>query len=420
VLRRDAAGGIGALALAAICVFSSLAVAGDAPPQKQLDEVEHSLEQSRTRQEQLDAQVARAQREQADVKARLVRAAQAAQEQEDAVGDLEGKFDDLKATERQKTADLEKRRNELAATLSALARLTRTPPEALIASPEAAIDTLRSSMLLGQIVPELEHRADALKNELAGLTEVKRQLAEEQQRLGSAIGRLNAERDALDRLLTEKSHAEQQAASQAAAENQRLAKLADQAKDLHALIDKLAEEERRRNAEAARAEAEAKAQAEARAEAEAARKRLADLPPAPTEPGVAKPGHVAGLPARGQLVGQFGQPNDNGVISKGITIETRPNAEVIAPADGRIVFAGPFRGYGHLLIIEHGDGYHTLMVGFARIDGAVGQWLLAGEPVGRMGGEGGPAPRLYVEVRRKGEPVNPLPWLTASERKVSG
>ena len=72
------------------------------------------------------------------------------------------------------------------------------------------------------------------------------------------------------------------------------------------------------------------------------------------------------------------------------------------------------------MIIEHGGGYHSLLAGFARIDGAVGQWLLAGEPVGRMGGAGGELPLLYVEVRRKGEPINPLPWLTASERKVSG
>jgi septal ring factor EnvC (AmiA/AmiB activator) len=409
---RPRAVGAGALALAAVCVLSATAPAADAPPQQQLEQVERSLEQSRARHDKLDADVARAQSEVADVKARLVRAAAAAQAQEDAVADLEGKFDDLRATERQKTANLERRRGELAATLSALARLTRTPPEALIASPDSAVDTLRSSMLLGQIVPELEQRADALKRELASLADVKRRLGEQQQRLGVAIGKLDGERQGLDRLLREKARIEQQATTQAEAESQRLAKLAEQAKDLHALVDKLAEEERRRSAEQARAQAEAKA------EAEAARKRLAELPPAAPEAG--KTGMPAGLPARGRLVAQFGQANNNGVISKGITIETRPNAEVIAPADGRIVFAGPFRGYGHLLIIEHGDGYHTLMAGFARIDGAVGQSLVAGEPVGQMGGENGPPPLLYVEVRRKGEPINPLPWLAASERKVSG
>ena len=414
-MPRHNAVGIGAFALAAVGVLSVTALAADTPPQQQLNDVERSLEQSRTRHEKLDEDVARAQREVADVRARLVRAAAAAQAQEDAVADLEGKFDDLRATERQKTANLERRRNELAATLSALARLTRTPPEALIASPDSAVDTLRSSMLLGQIVPELEHRADALKLELASLADVKRRLGEQQQRLGFAIGKLDAERQGLDRLLREKARIEQQVATQAEAESQRLAKLAEQAKDLRALVDKLAEEERRRSAEQARAQAEAKA------EAEAARKRLAELPPAAPEPGeTGKTGSPAGLPARGRLVAQFGQANNNGVISKGITIETRPNAEVIAPADGRIVFAGPFRGYGHLLIIEHGDGYHTLMAGFARIDGAVGQSLVAGEPVGQMGGENGPPPLLYVEVRRKGEPINPLPWLAASERKVSG
>jgi septal ring factor EnvC (AmiA/AmiB activator) len=400
--------------MAVAAVVAIAARAAEPPPQQQLQQVERTLEEARARQKQLDEQLARAQHERAGIKARLVRAAQTAQAQEDAVDDLEGKLDDLQATERQKTVDLDQRRAELATTLSALARLTRTPPEALIVSPQSVIDTLRSSALLGAIVPELERRADALKRELAELSRIKRQLADEQRRLGVAVAKLDAERQSLDRLLTEKARAEQQAEAEAAAENQRLAKLGDQAKDLQALIDKLAEEERRRTA------AEAETRAAAKAEADAARKRLADLPPVQAAPVPPRAGRAAGLPARGRLVVQFGQTTTNGVISKGITIETRPSAEVIAPADGRVVFAGPFRGYGHLLIIEHGDGYHSLLAGFARIDGAVGQWLLAGEPVGQMGADDGQKPLLYVEVRRKGEPINPLPWLTASERKVSG
>ena len=84
------------------------------------------------------------------------------------------------------------------------------------------------------------------------------------------------------------------------------------------------------------------------------------------------------------------------------------------------MFAGPFRGYGELLIIDHGEGYHTLIAGVARIDGAVGQLLLAGEPVGVMGAPPEEKPELYIELRHDGEPIDPLPWLAATETKVSG
>ena len=82
--------------------------------------------------------------------------------------------------------------------------------------------------------------------------------------------------------------------------------------------------------------------------------------------------------------------------------------------------SGPFRGYGLLLIIEHSEGYHTLLAGMAQVDCSVGQRLTAGEPVGVMGQDDDTKPNLYVELRHSGQPVNPLPWLTAQKSKASG
>ncbi|HVH83031.1 MAG TPA: peptidoglycan DD-metalloendopeptidase family protein, partial [Steroidobacteraceae bacterium] len=127
------------------------------------------------------------------------------------------------------------------------------------------------------------------------------------------------------------------------------------------------------------------------------------------------------LPARGEIVQEFGQSGDYGAASKGVTIRARPGAEVVAPYDGQVVFAGPFRGYGPILIIEHTEGYHTLLAGLSRIDAAPGQWVLAGEPVGVMGEQrDGDGPALYVELRRNGRPIDPLPWLALHSGKVSG
>jgi septal ring factor EnvC (AmiA/AmiB activator) len=120
------------------------------------------------------------------------------------------------------------------------------------------------------------------------------------------------------------------------------------------------------------------------------------------------------------LAGVYGQNIGNGATRKGITIETLSHAQVIATYDGQVVFAGAFRGYGQLLIIEHGGGYHSLLAGLARIDSDIGQTVVAGEPVGVMGRLAGARPVLYLELRRNGQPINPLPWLAASKNRVSG
>jgi septal ring factor EnvC (AmiA/AmiB activator) len=120
------------------------------------------------------------------------------------------------------------------------------------------------------------------------------------------------------------------------------------------------------------------------------------------------------------LIGRYGQATETGLTRKGITIETGSGAQVVIPHDGTVVFAGPFKGYGWLLIIEHSEGYHSLLAGLDRIDNVIGQQVLSGEPAGIMGDLKNGPPLLYVELRRDGQPINPLPWLAASKIKVNG
>ena len=148
----------------------------------------------------------------------------------------------------------------------------------------------------------------------------------------------------------------------------------------------------------------------ARLDAESARQRkLHNTMGIPTGAFMAARGNIP-FPVKGNIIKKYGEMTDSGLSSKGITIKTRPNAQVISPYDGTVLFAGPFRGYGELLIIEHGDGYHTLLAGIGRLDTSVGQSLLAGEPVGIMVADSNPS--LYIEIRKNGQPVNPSTWLT--------
>jgi septal ring factor EnvC (AmiA/AmiB activator) len=104
----------------------------------------------------------------------------------------------------------------------------------------------------------------------------------------------------------------------------------------------------------------------------------------------------------------------------GLTIGAVPGQRVAAPRDGRIVFADAFKDYGLLLIIEHDREYHTLLWGFSRLRVAAGDEVRSDEIVGVMDLIDGVPPRLGVELRRRGRPVDPLPWLAASSSKVRG
>ena len=134
-------------------------------------------------------------------------------------------------------------------------------------------------------------------------------------------------------------------------------------------------------------------------------------PPAPRDVRRARGTFVT--PARGDVVQRYGENTPNGLAAKGIAIETRGGAQVVSPYAGEVVFSGPFRKYGQILIISHGGGYHTLLAGLGQMYARLGQKVVAGEPVGVMAADRGARPRLYVELRQKGRPINPLPWLAA-------
>lgn len=390
---------------------------GNQAPQQQLQDVQKQLQESRDRERGLAQEAAKLAQRQRDLQKKLVAAARKLQTQEDLVTATEDKLAGLLAEEKTAQAALDTRRAELGETLASLARLSRQPPEAMVLAPGSALDMVRASQLMAALIPEIESRAAKLKDELTRLTRLRQGVASQQEKLGAAIAQLDRERRELEFMQAETNAAAEQTAGERATERERSDKLAAQAKDLRALVDRLMEQERR----------------DQERRAAEARNRATPAKPADREPpdSYAALDGSAALPARGHILARFGQTDENGLPLRGIRIETRPGAQVVAPADGKVMFAGPFRGYGQLLIIAHGGGYHSLLAGFGRIDRSVGQWVLAGEPVGQMsaapagqaqaGASGtGEKPVLYLELRRKGEPVNPLPWLASGDRKVSG
>jgi septal ring factor EnvC (AmiA/AmiB activator) len=307
-------------------------------------------------------------------------------------------------------------------------RLSTQPPEALMFSSQAPIDAARTARLLGIITPALDARPRALQSDLNELTEMRQEMAQRRDQLAAAVSKLAAQNAKLTALINKKAAAQRSTLAQSAAAQSKLDKLAGQAKNLQDLIDRLN-----------------RAKAETGPAAPAGTPQTASLSPDVTQralperlqrpdgfrnfPDVAHlgPQNTVFTPARGRIVTHFGDPTETGGASKGLVLETRPGAQVVAPFDGRIAFEGPFRSYGQILIIEHGGGYHTVLAGLDQVDAVVGQWLLAGEPVGVMGaGEGsgdaasaGGRPKLYLELRRDGQPIDPVPWFGAADTKTA-
>ncbi|MDO8874843.1 MAG: peptidoglycan DD-metalloendopeptidase family protein [Pseudolabrys sp.] len=327
----------------------------------------------------------------------------------------------LDDNERALRASLDSRRAVIAEVLAALQRIGHRPPPALIASPEDALQAVRTAMVLGAVLPDMRHKVDALATDLAGLLVVRKSIAAERERLKTEVATLDNERSRMAALIEERQKQQTEREAALAAEKAKAGDLARQVDNLKDLIGKL---------EAALDPAVRDAREAARTDSRPALSAYRD--PGRLAPAVAF-ASIRGqlpMPVNGVKLKAFGAPDGNGGVEKGISIATRAGAQVTAPADGWVVYAGAFRSYGQLLILNAGGGYHVLLAGMDRISVDLGQFVLAGEPVAAMGtgshiaailATGSSQPVLYIEFRKDGAPVDPGPWWVAGEgEKVRG
>ena len=320
---------------------------------------------------------------------------------------------------------LDERRTAIVEILAALQRIGRQPPPALLVRPEDALQAVRTAIALGAVLPDMRAQGDALAGDLADLLTVRKDIAAERDRLAHDLDLLGREQLRMNVLIEERQ--KKQTASEEAldAERTRATDLAHQADGLKDLIAKL---------ESGLDPATRKAHAEARSiEEDATRPDLAALKdPGRLAPAVAfasTRGHLR-LPVNGVKIREFGGSDGVGGTQRGQSIAAHAGAQITSPCDGWVVYAGAFRSYGQLLILNAGGGYHVLLAGMERISVDLGQFVLTGEPVGVMGGGAqvsaaaatrSKQPVLYVEFRKDGAPVDPSPWWATNEgEKVRG
>jgi septal ring factor EnvC (AmiA/AmiB activator) len=343
------------------------------------------------------------------------------------IGDAEARLRPLDSREQQIRGSLDSRRSEIVEVLAALQRAGRRTPPALLVRPEDALQSLRTAMLLGSVVPELHARAVKLTDDLGELVAVRKNIAAERDQLAVDRDKLKNDQTRLAALVDERQRQQSSVEKDMEAEGARAISLSRQVDSLQGLIAKM--------------EQDLKTAAKAAATA-----TLQGIPAAPNDqpnPGALKdPARMSpaiafasakglfALPVNGVKIREFGGSDGAGGVEKGISLATRAGAQVTTPCDGWVVYAGPFRSYGQLLILNAGGGYHVLIAGMERISINIGQFVLTGEPVATMGTKSQVAsilaanasqPVLYIEFRKDGTPIDPGPWWAANEgEKVRG
>lgn len=411
---------------------------------KKLEATSEKLKSSRAQEEGLAQDVAALAEARAKLNTELIETAKRAQASEANLSQTEAKLSELTDQVNVIKSSITERKETIVKMLSAMQRIGRTPPPALVTRRDDALAVVRSAMLLAQVFPELKYQADNLSQELEGLVALEARIREQRDAEKVETDRLVAERGRIDLLLNEKKTKLSQSEAELQVTRQAAEQQAAEVTELNELVARL--DERIAKAEVAQYDAELAAEQALRARnqsqtlATPANEKLIEIKPDPTRLAFASPDRMKPalpfeaakgslrLPAQGKQVKHFGEADGVGGTLKGLSLQTRAEARIVAPADGWVVYAGPFRSYGQLLILNAGGGYHVLLAGMGRIDVSLGQFVLAGEPIAVMGVSGTASqgdtdslrPVLYVELRKDGRPIDPGPWWAEASEKVQG
>ncbi|WP_320201096.1 murein hydrolase activator EnvC family protein [Agrobacterium sp. rho-13.3] len=393
-----------------------------------LQELVDSIGLSEDKSRQMQESIAALNLDTTRIKDELIASAQRRKDLEAKINDGEDRLAKLGIRDDEVKASLRERRGVLAEVLAALQRMGRNPPPALLVSPEDALASVRSAILLGAVVPGIRGETDKLVSALKELTDVRQAIAGEKEQLTTAMTSSLEEEKRLDLLRIENEKRNRQTASDLEAERKRSEELASKATSLEGLVASLENEissvrdakEQERLEEERMAALSQSERDKVQAQTEAGmpdKNRIA-----PAYPFSSLKGKLV-LPVSGDVLRRFGDADGTGHFSKGMVVATGPEALVTAPADGFVVFAGEFRSYGRMIILNAGDGYHLVLTGMDNVRTRQGMFVFSGEPIASMGAKRVASaaalaletdrPTLYIEFRKDGVPVDSQPWWTA-------
>jgi septal ring factor EnvC (AmiA/AmiB activator) len=301
-----------------------------------LGELEDKLETEKSRQDELKKKVSSASADLEKARKAVVTLGKDLQNSEQLLFGLEQKISALETEESALTKKLQSDYGSMGNLVLGLLRIRRMPAETLIIRPGAPLDTAQSALLLESILPSINTRAKHLSDNIDRLQTLRRDLDHDRVKAVTANEKLKNQKDEMQALLGKRENLYRQTQSEYDAQAESVARIAAEAKSLQQLVDRIDGEEKKKSEKVA-----------------AKMPRL--------------PGGTWELPVRGKLATRFGEPDDIGAKSQGIKISARAGALVTSPVAGIVRFAGPFRNYGNLVIIEHDRNFHSLISGLSKL-----------------------------------------------------
>ncbi len=399
-----------------LCLFGlTLPVAAQQPDPAQIEELERQQKQAEAERAKIEKDRASARKDITRLQSQLVTLGAQAETYEKTARAADTRLEMLSKDEAELEALIFTNRQDLYDLLAALQRIERNPPPSLATHPDDSRAAAQAALLISTMTQRLRDKAGELAIQLDDLQSVRADIETEKTSLAKTEAKLSEKRAEISTLIKTKKQQEAKLGAQSDAAQKRAQGYADKANSLRELIARF----------------EADANAAPRIKPEPNRPQGGQI----SEGGVPVPrikpergsapqplimpdtrrfadarGKLR-APARGKIIRKYGASGSDGEKSKGITISTRSGAQVLAPFSGRIEFAGAFKNYSRVVILNVGDGYFIVLTGMTESFGQKGQMVLSGEPLGRMGNR---APELYIEIRKKGTPVNPISWLGAN------
>lgn len=386
--------------------------------QAALDEIEQSITVSKDRAEELRREIEEMSGDRTKQNAALIAAAQRVKMAEIEVASMEDKIGDLIVQELAVRGRLDGADTDMANVLAALERISRNPPPALLVDPNNALNSARSAILMSAIFPQLHAKAESVSADLKRLGEIKTEAIAEEQQLKANYSVLEEEQLRIATLIAARKKGVDQMTAQLAQEEQEALSLAARATDLKQLVASL--QAKATDVAKAGQKSEAAPASNSTLTPDAIKLALANT--SRTEPAIpfdAAKGYLA-MPSTGSRAIDFGGSDGFGGIAQGLSVLTRPDAQVVAPADGWVMYKGPYLNYGQIVILNPGNDYTILLAGLAAASVNIGQFVMMGEPVGTMGSHtigrtvttnaGGSRPTLYIELRKSNAPIDPTGW----------
>jgi septal ring factor EnvC (AmiA/AmiB activator) len=346
---------------------------------EELKKIEQKVQAEKAHQEELKKAAEKLENDMKGIKTDLIKTTKSVQKNERSLQEIEEKIKSLQAKKNELDNNLKSKRESLADLIMALERIRRLPPETLIARPDAPLKTAQAATVMGSILPEINKRANQLKEDLEVLSKLESELNEEKNKVEKTTSDLKSEKSKMDKLVSDRSKALKETKLKVAAKNSEIANLTKEAKDFRDLIKKLDKKNREVD--------------ERTGNVSSSKKR--DSGPALG---------TGRLPVSGIIKTRYGETDDIGATSQGLVFSARNGSVVVAPLGGTVRYAGEFRNYGKIVLIEHKNKFHSLVAGLGKVDTFVGQRVDAGEPIGVLPVSSG---RLYYELRYQGDPVNP-------------